>query len=153
MIEPPSERFSEAPRISTGSRGLDDVLGGGIDPARMYLYEGRPGSGKTTLALQFLLEGVRNGEPVLYVTLSETENELRLVAKRHGWSLDGITIFELVPPETTLDPSQELTVLHPAEMELSGPSRLIFDRVEELTPNRIVIDSLSELRLLAQSPL
>jgi circadian clock protein KaiC len=96
---------------------------------------------------------VRNGERVLYVTLSETENELRLVAKRHGWSLDGITIFELVPPETTLDPSQELTVLHPAEMELSETSRLIFDRVEELNPNRIVIDSLSELRVLAQSPL
>src|ERR1700761_5538707 len=143
----------ELPRISTGSRGLDDVLGGGIDPERMYLYEGRPGSGKTTLALQFLLAGARNGEPVLYVTLSETENELRLVAKRHGWSLNGITIFELVPPETTLDPSQELTVLHPAEMELSETSRLIFDKVEELNPNRIVIDSLSELRLLAQSPL
>jgi circadian clock protein KaiC len=144
---------SELPRISTGSRGLDDILGGGVDPERLYLYEGRPGSGKTTLALQFLLEGVRNGERVLYVTLSETENELRLVAKRHGWSLDGITIFELVPPETTLDPSQELTVLHPAEMELSETSRLIFDKVEGLTPNRIVIDSLSELRLLAQSPL
>jgi len=153
MIEPPSERFSEAPRISTGSRGLDDVLGGGIDPERMYLYEGRPGSGKTTLALQFLLEGVRNNERVLYITLSETENELRLVAKRHGWSLEGITIFELVPPETTLDPSQELTVLHPSEMELSETSRLIFDKVEKLNPSRIVIDSLSELRLLAQSPL
>jgi circadian clock protein KaiC len=151
--DPPTDGNSELPRISTGSRGLDDVLGGGIDPERMYLYEGRPGSGKTTLALQFLLEGVRNGERVLYVTLSETENELRLVAKRHGWSLDGITIFELVPPETTLDPSQELTVLHPAEMELSETSRLIFDRVEGLNPNRIVIDSLSELRLLAQSPL
>jgi circadian clock protein KaiC len=151
--DPQTDGTSELPRISTGSRGLDDVLGGGIDPARMYLYEGRPGSGKTTLALQFLLEGVRNGEPVLYVTLSETENELRLVAKRHGWSLHGITIFELVPPETTLDPSQELTVLHPAEMELSETSRLIFDKVEELNPNRIVIDSLSELRLLAQSPL
>jgi circadian clock protein KaiC len=151
--DPPTDGNSELPRISTGSRGLDDVLGGGIDPERMYLYEGRPGSGKTTLAPQFLLEGVRNGERVLYVTLSETENELRLVAKRHGWSLDGITIFELVPPETTLDPSQELTVLHPAEMELSETSRLIFDRVEELNPNRIVIDSLSELRVLAQSPL
>src|ERR1700744_5199653 len=150
--EPPAGA-DETARISTGSRGLDDVLGGGIDPARMYLYEGRPGSGKTTLALQFLLEGVRNGEPVLYVTLSETENELRLVAKRHGWSLNGITIFELVPPETTLDPSQELTVLHPAEMELSETSRLIFDRVEGLNPSRIVIFSLSELRLLAQSPL
>src|ERR1700741_4318608 len=149
----PMDEGIEVPRISTGSRGLDDVLGGGIDPERMYLYEGRPGSGKTTLAIQFLLEGVRNGEPVLYVTLSETESELRLVAKRHGWSLDGITVFELVPPETTLDPSQELTVLHPAEMELSETSRLIFEKVEGLNPNRIVVDSLSDLRLLAQSPL
>jgi circadian clock protein KaiC len=140
-------------RVSTGSAGLDDILGGGIDPDRMYLYEGRPGSGKTTLALQFLLEGVKQGEPTLYITLSETERELRLVAKRHGWSLDGVTIFELVPPEISLDPAQELTVLHPAEMELSEASQLIFEKVESLNPLRIVIDSLSELRLLAQSPL
>jgi circadian clock protein KaiC len=150
--EPP-DGDAELARISTGSRGLDDVLGGGFDPERMYLYEGRPGSGKTTLALQFLLEGVRRDERALYITLSETEREMRLVAKRHGWSLDGITVFELVPPETTLDPSQELTVLQPAEMELSETSRLIFDKVERLNPNRVVIDSLSELRLLAQSPL
>jgi len=119
----------------------------------MYLIEGQPGSGKTTLALEFLLEGVRGGEPTLYITLSETERELRLVAKRHGWSLKGITIFELVAPETSLDPSQELTVLRPAEMELSETTQLIFDRVEDLAPRRIVLDSLSELRLLAQSPL
>ncbi|MFK4496395.1 KaiC/GvpD/RAD55 family RecA-like ATPase [Bradyrhizobium japonicum] len=143
----------ELPRISTGNFGLDDILGGGFDPERMYLFEGQPGSGKTTLALEFLLEGVRVGEPTLYITLSETEQELRLVAKRHGWSLNGITIFELIPPETTLDPSQELTVLHPAEMELSETTQMIFDRVEALAPARIVLDSLSELRLLAQSPL
>lgn len=140
-------------RILTGSDGLDAILGGGFDPERMYLYEGRPGSGKTTLALQFLLEGARHGEPTLYITLSETQRELELVAARHGWNLGGVTIFELVPPETSLDPSQELTVLHPAEMELSETSRLIFDRVEKLNPTRVVIDSLSELRLLAQSPL
>src|SRR6202789_1938537 len=143
----------ELPKISTGSEGLDDILGGGFDPQRMYLYEGRPGSGKTTLAMQFLLEGARRGEATLYITLSETERELRLVAKRHGWSLDGVPVFELVPPETSLDPSQELTVLQPAEMELSETSQLIFDKVESLKPSRIVIDSLSELRLLAQSPL
>jgi circadian clock protein KaiC len=143
----------ELPRISTGNAGLDDILGGGIDPERMYLFEGQPGSGKTTLALEFLLEGVRAGEPTLYITLSETERELRLVAKRHGWSLNGITIFELIPPETTLDPSQELTVLNPADMELSETTQMIFDRVEALAPARIVLDSLSELRLLAQSPL
>jgi circadian clock protein KaiC len=154
MNEPSGEaNLAEAARISTGSHGLDDVLGGGLDPQRMYLYEGRPGSGKTTLALQFLLEGVRKSERVLYITLSETESELRLVAKRHGWSLGGVAVFELVPPETTLDPSQELTVLHPSEMELSETTRLIFDKVENLDPTRIVIDSLSELRLLAQSPL
>jgi circadian clock protein KaiC len=143
----------ELPKISTGNAGLDDVLGGGVDPERMYLFEGRPGSGKTTLALEFLLEAARNGERALYITLSETERELRLVAKRHGWSIDGIDIFELVPPESSLDPSQELTVLHPAEMELSETTQMIFDRVEALSPGRIVVDSLSELRLLAQSPL
>jgi len=150
---PSDEATEDIPRASTGSQGLDAILGGGLDPDRMYLYEGRPGSGKTTLALQFLLEGVRSGEQTLYITLSETERELRLVAKRHGWSLDGITVFELVPPETSLDPSQEVTVLHPAELELSETSRMIFDRVESLNPSRVVIDSLSELRLLAQSPL
>jgi replicative DNA helicase len=118
----------ELPKISTGNAGLDDILGGGIDPERMYLFEGQPGSGKTTLALEFLLEGVRRSEPTLYITLSETERELRLVAKRHGWSLKGITIFELIPPETSLDPSQELTVLQPAEMELSETTQMIFER-------------------------
>jgi circadian clock protein KaiC len=143
----------ELPKISTGNAGLDDILGGGIDPQRLYLFEGQPGSGNTTLALEFLLEGVRSGEPTLYITLSETERELRLVAKRHGWSLEGVTIFELIPPETSLDPSQELTVLNPAEMELSETTQMIFDRVEALAPARIVVDSLSELRLLAQNPL
>ena len=106
----------ELPRVSTGNAGLDDILGGGIDPKRMYLFEGQPGSGKKTLALEFLLEGVRAGEPTLYITLSETEQELGLVAKRHGWSLKGMTIFEFILPETTLDPSQVRTVLRTAEM-------------------------------------
>lgn len=140
-------------RISTGSTGLDDILGGGFDSNRMYLYEGRPGSGKTTIALQFLLEGVRQGERVLYITLSETKRELTLVAKRHGWSLKGLEIFELVPPEITLDPERELTVLHPSEVDLNETTKLIFDRVSTLNPTRVVVDSLSELRLLAQSPL
>jgi circadian clock protein KaiC len=118
----------------------------------MYLYEGRPGTGKTTLAMQFLIEGARQKQRVLYIALSESESELRLVAQRHGWSLEGIDIFELVPPETTLDPDRELTVLHPAEIELSETIKLIFDRIEQLSPTRIVVDSLSELRLLAQNP-
>jgi len=143
----------ELPRIATGSPDLDEILGGGFDPERVYLYEGAPGTGKTTLAVQFLLEGAVQGERGLYITLSETELETRLVAHRHGWSLDGITVFELVPPETTLDPDQELTVLHPGEMELTETTKLIVERVKTLNPSRVVIDSLSELRLLAQSPL
>ncbi len=114
---------------------------------------GRPGTGKTTLGLQFLIEGARRKERALYISLSETEPELRLVAKRHGWSLDGIDIYELVPAEITLDPDRELTVLHPAEIELSETTKLIFDKISALGPSRIVIDSLSELRLLAQNSL
>ncbi|HTK00020.1 MAG TPA: ATPase domain-containing protein [Bordetella sp.] len=143
----------ELPRISTGSEGLDDILGGGLDRDRMYLYEGHPGTGKTTIAMQFLLEGVRQGERVLYIALSETRQELRLVAKRHGWNLSGIDIFELVPPEATLDPERELTVLHPAEIELNETTKLILDQVEAINPSRVVLDSLSELRMLAQTPL
>jgi circadian clock protein KaiC len=140
-------------RTSTGNAGLDDILGGGLDAERMYLYEGRPGAGKTTLALQFLLEGARHGERVLYITLSETRRELMLVARRHGWDLSGVDVFELVPPETMLDQGQEITLLHPGELELGETTRLVLDRVTELNPSRVVFDSLSELRLLAQNPL
>ena len=150
-LDPSDEQ--EPARISTGSAGLDDILGGGFDPDRLYLIEGRPGAGKTTLALQFLLEGARRGEPTLYISLSETERELRLVARRHGWSLDGVTVFELVPPEASLDPERELTVFHPAEVELGETTRMIFERVGALNPSRVVFDSLSELRLLAQNSL
>src|SRR5690242_11145252 len=140
-------------RLRTGIGGLDDVLGGGLDPDRLYLVEGEPGTGKTTLALQYLLEGVRRGERGLYVTLSESEQELRLVATRHGWSLDEVSIFELVPPEASLDPDREQTLFHPAEMELAETVKLTFDQVNEVEPARVVFDSLSEMRLLAQNPL
>ena len=151
MNEPHTE--ADENRVTTGVAGLDDILCGGLDPDRLYLVEGEPGTGKTTLALQFLMEGARRGEKGLYVTLSESERELRLVAKRHGWTLDGISVFELVPPEAALDPEKELTLFHPAELELSETSKLIFERVTEVEPTRVVFDSLSEMRLLAQSSL
>ncbi len=140
-------------RISTGNAGLDDILGGGLDPDRLYLYEGRPGAGKTTLALQFLLEGARRGERVLYITLSETRHELELVAERHGWDLSGVEIVEMVPSEALLEQDQEITLLHPAEAELGQTTRLLLERVAQVNPSRVVVDSLSELRLLAQGSL
>jgi circadian clock protein KaiC len=150
----PVQQESDNPdRVSTGNAGLDNILGGGLDADRMYLYEGRPGAGKTTLALQFLLEGARRGERVLYITLSETERELQLVARRHGWDLAGVDVVELVPAETLLDQEHEITLLHPAELELGETTRLILERVSALNPSRVVIDSLSELRLLAQNSL
>ena len=134
-------------------QGLDDILGGGFDPNRLYLVEGTPGSGKTTLALQFLLEGVKHGEKVLYITLSESESELRLVATRHGWSLDGVPIFQLVPPEASHGPDHEVTLFHPSEIELGETTKLIFEQVRQNEPVRVVFDSLSEMRLLAQNSL
>ncbi len=139
-------------RAATGIRGLDDILGGGLTPSRLYLVEGSPGAGKTTLALQFLLEGVRLGEKGLYVTLSETADELRSVAATHGWTLDGLTLHELVD-EAGFDPDSEQSVLHPSELELGETTREVFKTVEALRPTRVVFDSLSEMRLLAQSPL
>jgi RecA-superfamily ATPases implicated in signal transduction len=121
-------------RISTGNPGLDDILGGGLDPDRLYLYEGRPGAGKTTLALEFLLEGARRGERVLYITLSESQRELQLVAERHGWDLSGVEVIEMAPSEAMLEQEQEITLLHPAEVELGQTTRLILDRVEQVNP-------------------
>ena len=144
---------NRAAPISTGVSGLDDVLCGGLDPERLYLIEGEPGTGKTTIALQFLMEGAKKGEKGLYVTLSESQSELRVVAERHGWSIDQLSVFELVPPEATLDPDRELTLFHPSELELSETSKLIFERVKEEQPVRVVFDSLSEMRLLAQNSL
>jgi circadian clock protein KaiC len=154
MTQPdPQSESAEPETISTGSAGLDNILAGGLDADRLYLVEGRPGTGKTTLALQFLLEGVRLGEDCLYVTLSESRRELQGVAVRHGWTLAGIDIFELIPAEASLDPEQELTLFHPAEMELSETIQHILDRVSEVNPKRVVFDSLSEMRLLAQNSL
>src|SRR6476659_3801895 len=138
---------------ATGIRGLDEILCGGLTPFRLYLIEGVPGSGKTTLAMQYLLEGARRGEPVLYVTLSETEEELRAMAEAHAYDLTGVTIRELVPPEESLQPAEQYTMFHPAEVELSETTRTILSDVDRLKPTRLVFDSLSELRLLAGDPL
>ncbi len=137
---------------STGIVGLDAILGGGLTPERLYLVEGTPGTGKTTLGLGFLLAGIRVDQPGLYVTLAETEHELRAVAETHGWSLDPITIYEMVPADGLGD-DQEQTLLHPSEVELGETVRAIMAKVDELRPARVVIDSLSELRLLAQNPI
>src|SRR6187200_2400165 len=110
---------------ATGIAGLDDILCGGFRSDRLYLIEGVPGSGKTTLSLQFLLEGVRLGEPVLYITLSETKEELEEVAESHGWSLEGISIRELVPSESMLNPEEQYTMFHPADVELSESIKTI----------------------------
>ncbi|MGI4779747.1 MAG: ATPase domain-containing protein [Janthinobacterium lividum] len=139
-------------RAATGITGLDDVLGGGVPRGHLYLVEGTPGAGKTTLGLQFLIEGRNNGERGLYVTLSETAAEMRIVANSHGWSLDGIELFELINEEG-LSPSAEQSILYPAEVELGETTRGIMNAVERLSPTRLIFDSLSEMRLLAQDPL
>jgi circadian clock protein KaiC len=139
-------------RATTGIAGLDNVLGGGLPRGHLYLVEGTPGAGKTTLGLQFLIEGRAHGEKALYVTLSETASELAIVAQSHGWSLDGIELFELVNEEG-LSPSAEQSILYPSEVELGETTRDVMRAVERLSPSRLVFDSLSEMRLLAQDPL
>jgi circadian clock protein KaiC len=142
-----------APLVATGIEGFDDVLEGGFTPNRLYLIEGDPGSGKTTLAIQFLLEGARLGERVLYVTLSETKEEIQGVADSHGWSLDGVTLCELIPSEESLLPDAQTRMFHPSEVELSETTKSVLAEVERTKPSRVVFDSLSEMRLLAQNPL
>jgi circadian clock protein KaiC len=139
--------------LSTGIAGLDSILEGGLAPNRLYLVEGAPGAGKTTLALQFLLEGRRREECGLYVTLSETAEELAAVAASHSWTLDGLRLFELAAAEAALSPERELTLLHPWEIELGETVKLITDEAERTGANRVVFDSLSEMRLLAQDAL
>ena len=140
-------------RILTGVAGLDTILEGGLATNRLYLIDGMSGAGKTTLALQFLMEGRAKGERVLYVTLSETAEELEAVAASHGWTLDGIDVFDLSAAEAALQPERQTTLLHPWELELGETVKLITDEAERTGAARVVFDSLSEMRLLAQDPL
>jgi circadian clock protein KaiC len=143
----------ERRRAKTGIAGLDDILGGGLFAGQSYLLEGSPGTGKTTLALKFLLEGAEAGQRGLYITLSETEAELRAGAASHGWRIgDDIEIFEPVPPEM-LDPNQRQSLLYSSDLELGETTKLMFEAIERCRPSRIVVDSLSEIRLLAQGSL
>lgn len=140
-------------QAKTGISGLDDVLAGGLERRRVFLLEGSPGTGKTTIATQFLLQGAAEGERCVYVTLSETEEELRASAASHDWDLAGIDIVELLPPESLLDERQQQSLLYSSDLELGETTQRIFEAVGRLAPSRVVLDSLSEIRLLAQSSL
>lgn len=139
----------DIPRVSTGVAGLDDILNGGLPAKRLYLVKGNPGVGKTTLSIQFLLEGLRCGEKVLYITLSETEEEIRQVAASHGWSLEGLELFELSAAEQTLRLREENTLYASEDVDLKEVIDVLMARIAELSPARVVFDSLSEIRLLA----
>src|SRR5687768_10452348 len=138
---------------ATGIVGLDDILRGGFERGRTYLVEGSPGTGKTTIALRYLMTGAAAGERCLYITLSETEDELRSTARSHGWDLTGIEVFELIPPENLLDEEQQQSLLYSSDLELGETTKRVFEAFERVRPHRVVVDSLSEIRLLAQSSL
>ena len=137
----------------TGIAGLDDVLGGGLDRGRTFLLEGSPGTGKTTIAMQLLIAGAERGERSLYITLSETEDELRATAAAHGWGLEGVNIYELIPPENLLDEDQQQSLLYSSDLELGETTKRVFEAFERVKPDIVVLDSLSEIRLLAQNSL
>lgn len=139
--------------MTSGIDGLDDILRGGFPLDCMYMVSGAPGSGKTTMAMQFLLEGIRKGETCLYVTLSETRAEIEKVARSHGWDLSGMHICELIPSEGELSPDAQLTIFNPSELELGETTEAMIAEVRRLKPARVVLDSLSEVRLVAQSSL
>jgi circadian clock protein KaiC len=154
MIEGRSVQRQELARASTGIAGLDHVLLGGLARNRLHLLEGSPGTGKTTIALQFLLAGAKAGETGIYVSLAETERELRDGAASHGWDIGPqVKVFELAPPESVLDPAQQQSLLYSSDLELGETTQRIVEAIEQLRPKRVVIDSLSEIRLLAQSSL
>ena len=139
--------------LSTGVSGLDEILCGGLTAGRIYLIEGEPGTGKTTTGMQFLVEGARRGESVVYITLAETSSELRGVAESHGWALDGVHVHEVLPSENMLKPEAQYTMFHPSEVEMGTTTQMILAVIDERKPTRVVLDSLSELQLLADTPL
>lgn len=148
-----TSRSALAPLAPTGIEGLDDIILGGLPIDSVFLVEGDPGSGKTTLGLQFILEGVRRGDSCLYVTLSETKAEIERVAGSHGWSVAGFAIYELPNPAEALDPAAQYTLFHPSEVELGETMKTVLDEVDRVKASRVVFDSLSEMRLLARDPL
>src|SRR6202048_1776905 len=151
-VEPTATKAKS--KAKSGIWGLDNILSGGFSRGHVFLVEGAPGTGKTTVALQFLMEGAKAGEKCLYITLSETERELRDGAASHGWSLDdGIEVFELLPPESLLDSEQQQSLLYSSDLELGETTKQIFEAVDRARPDRVVLDSLSEIRLLAQNSL
>jgi len=153
MLSKTNFSVEQEERLSTGVSGLDDILNGGFPSQHLYLIEGNPGTGKTTIALHFLLDGVIRGDKGLYVTLSESQGELLGVAKSHGWNLDDITIFEMTPQGEEVQPEAQYTVFHPAEVELADTVGAVLKVVDEVQATRVVFDSLSELRMLARDPL
>ncbi len=140
-----------SPRLDTGISGLNEILHGGLPPGQMYLLEGDPGTGKTTVAMQFVMAGIARGEKALYITLSEPKTELEGFARSHGWDPASIPIAEFVPEEASLSPDQQYTVFHPSEVELASTIQKLTDIIDRERPDRLVIDSLSELRLLADN--
>ncbi|MDB5965621.1 MAG: circadian clock protein KaiC [Polaromonas sp.] len=148
LRNPPSTEL-----LSTGIAGLDAILGGGLTAGRIYVIEGEPGTGKTTTGMQFLLEGAKRGETVVYITLAETAAELLAVSESHGWPLEGIHIHEVLPSENLLQPEAQYTMFHPSEVEMGTTTQMILSAIEQRKPARVVIDSLSELQLLADTPL
>jgi circadian clock protein KaiC len=140
-------------RVATGVEGLDDVLCGGLPPRGMYLVQGEPGIGKTTLALQFLLEGLRRGEKSMYVALTESRDEVRDVARSHGWSIDGLEIYDAVLADESKTRTTDQTMFYPAEVELEETIKPLITELRRVRPCRVVVDSVSEIRLLAQDPL
>lgn len=143
----------QSKRLKTGNPGFDAILLGGIPEKRIYLLQGAPGTGKTTLAFQFLLEGVKNGEKCLYISFSESREELQAVAESHGWDLSKLDMLELGAIEEQLKPESQNTVFYPSEVEMTQTTKVLYDAVEKLKPSRVVFDSISEMRMLADNSL